>query len=84
MDDEQGTAIADKGVRPEVDHIAEARAVTSRLCALIDRALEKLPDDGRAIAASVLLHELRARSAPAARGNTSLSAATPSIPGRWK
>ena len=48
----------------EDHHVADARAVTNRLCALIDGELAKLPADGRAIAASVLLDELRARSAP--------------------
>ena len=47
----------------EVDDVGEARAATSRLCGLIDGELAKLPADGRAIAASVLLDELRARSA---------------------
>ncbi len=44
----------------EIDDVGEARAATSRLCALIDGAFAQLTDAGRAIAASVLVDELRA------------------------
>jgi hypothetical protein len=50
-------------IRPQIDHVAEARAVTGRLAALMDGELAQLSDEGRELALSFFYDQLVARIA---------------------
>lgn len=52
-------------IPPDVDHVAEARAATGRLAALIDGELDELADEGRGRALGFLYDQIGSRLAEA-------------------
>lgn len=55
--------VAREIIPPDVDHVAEARAATGRLAALIDGELDELADEGRDRALGFLYDQIAARLA---------------------